>query len=82
MRPSNRFRATHLAEILRQNERSQSWLARKVGVSVSLMNYIVKGERTMSFELASAIGDVFGLPLFLFCESTSVYKSDTLKEVA
>lgn len=46
------------------------------------MNYVVNGERTMSFEMASAIGEVFGLPLFLFCESTDVYKTDALEKVA
>ena len=33
---------------LQENERSKSWLARKINVSPSLMNLMIAGKRTMS----------------------------------
>jgi DNA-binding transcriptional regulator YdaS (Cro superfamily) len=33
---------------LKENERSKSWLARKINVSPSLMNLMIAGKRTMS----------------------------------
>ena len=33
---------------LKENERSKSWLARKIQVSPSLMNLMLSGKRTMS----------------------------------
>lgn len=77
MSEQTRLRATpNLAAILAENERSQSWLARKIGVSVTLMHYIVSGERTMSQQQGEQIADLFGVPLFLVAESTSVDKVD------
>ena len=81
MREQRRFRATHLAELLDTHERSQLWLARKVGVSQSLMHYIVHGQRTMGIEVAQSIADTFNVPVFFFA-SELTDASDVLAEVA
>ena len=43
---SNKFQP--LEFWLKENERSKSWLARKIDVSPSLMNLMIAGKRTMS----------------------------------
>jgi transcriptional regulator with XRE-family HTH domain len=58
---NTRYTATpKLSATLRKRERSASWLARKIGVSVSLMSYVVNNQRTLSREkavLAAAVLD-------------------------
>jgi plasmid maintenance system antidote protein VapI len=45
---------------LKEEERSQRWLARKVGVSHSLMNMMLHGKRTMTSRVKIDIANTLG----------------------
>lgn len=72
-----RYTATTLRAALDKQERSIAWLARKCGVTYSLMNYIVNGQRTASHEVASDIVKVVGGSFSELFESTSADESVT-----
>lgn len=42
------YATTNLPEILAAMERDRAWLARKMGVSLSLVCYVIDGKRTIT----------------------------------
>lgn len=66
----------NLMTTLQRRERSQRWLARKTGVSTSLMNFVIRGERTISVEKAYRAASVLGEPIeYLFVATPRNEKS-------
>lgn len=65
---TQRYVATEsLAQTLERRERSLSWLARKIGVSTSLMWFVSRGERTLASEKALRAAAVLDEPIeYLF----------------
>lgn len=65
---TTRYAATHnLLTTLQRRERSRGWLARKVGVSESLMRFVVGGSRTISADKAFRAAAVLDEPVeYLF----------------
>lgn len=53
--------AEAILQLLEENERNVSWLARKTGRSVSHLFRVLQGERVLTRELAQSIADVFGV---------------------
>lgn len=70
MRETRRYTATNLRSVLREQERTVAWLARKCGVSVTLMHYIAHRQRTASHQVAQRAADVLNVPLFLLFDFT------------
>lgn len=69
----SRYTATpQLTETLARRERSRNWLAKKIGVSSSLMYFLVKGERTISAEKAMRAAAVLNEPVEYLFQCTSV----------
>jgi hypothetical protein len=66
--------------VLKHQERSPAWLARKTGVSEPMMYLIVDRKRTASAQVAAAAADALGVPLFLLFESTRVEHSRNAAE--
>lgn len=68
-----RYAATvNLGETLRRRERSASWLARKVGVSISLMGFVVNNQRTLSHEKALLVSAILNEPIDYLFVATDV----------
>ena len=53
----------YLKHLLKINERSPSWLSRKIGVSHTLVHYWVKNERNLNEQHLKKIVKVFNIPL-------------------
>lgn len=78
-----RFAATpNLSATLQRRERSRRWLARKIGVSTSLMTFVVKGERTLSADKAMRAAAVLNEPVDYLFVATPQNNSDTEQEKA
>lgn len=58
-----RYDPGHVKHLLARDERSASWLARKVGVSPSHLHRVVRGDRQLTDDLATAIASVFGVDI-------------------
>lgn len=82
MENTKRYRATGLAETLRDQGRHHRWLARKLGIHESIVSRVVSGERTVSEERAARISELVMVPLFLIFELTDVSKEATSRSVA
>lgn len=54
-----------LAAIMQAQGRRQTWLAGQVGVSVGMINHILKGRKPLTPALAERIAVALGLPLFI-----------------
>lgn len=80
MDTTQRFVATHLDDVLKQQGRSRVWLARRIGVSPSLMQFICTGRRTASAEVVRDVEAALGVPFFLMFESTEVSRMATAVE--
>lgn len=52
----------HIQDWLEGHERSQSWLARRVGISRSYLTRLFNGERPLSDDLARSIAEVLDVP--------------------
>lgn len=61
MTPIHKHRQ-HLFDVLAANERSQAWLARKVGCSESYISLIKNGRRPVPTWFADRASTVLGLP--------------------
>lgn len=80
---AQRYLATaNLTETLRRRERSQRWLAKKIGISTSLMYFLVRGERTLSADKALRAAAILNEPVdYLFrCTSVHEVSADALME--
>jgi transcriptional regulator with XRE-family HTH domain len=63
-----RYRATHLGEVLEEQGRKRSWLAERAGVTGSYVTMIVSGERTVDQVLGERIAALLDVPFFLLFE--------------
>lgn len=68
MRSERRYRATHLNEFLREQGRSQRWLASKIGVHESYLSRVLSGQKTLSEDQAERVSLILGTSLFLLFE--------------
>lgn len=53
-----------LQAIMQAQGRRQTWLAQQVGVSVSMINHILKGRKPLTPVMAARIAMALGLPVF------------------
>lgn len=65
---SERFTATNLGSVLREQGRKRKWLAGRVGTSESLIGKLLNGERTVSRDVAERITAAVGVPFFVLFE--------------
>jgi len=42
------YTGTHISAVLKQMEREQSWLARRMGVSPALVQHVISGRRSIT----------------------------------
>jgi DNA-binding XRE family transcriptional regulator len=78
-----RFTATeNLFSTLERRERTRAWLARKIGVSTSLMYFLSRGSRTLSLDKAMRAAAVLDEPLEWLFVATSVLDQDAEMETA
>ena len=63
-----RYRATHLGEVLEGQGRKRSWLAERVGVTGGYVTMIISGERTVDQVLGEQIAALLDVPFFLLFE--------------
>jgi hypothetical protein len=52
-----------LKDWIEKEGRKQTWVAQQVGCSPQWLNYVLKGKKPMSDNLACALRDKLGLPL-------------------
>lgn len=52
----------NVMQVLEQQERSVSWLARKAGVSVAYAWRMLKGERPLTAEFKKTASEALGVP--------------------
>lgn len=78
---SERFTAANLGAVLRDQGRFQRWLARQVGVSESLISYVIRGERTLGKREAERISQILGVPFFLLFDLRYRSENGTNPEV-
>lgn len=68
-----RFTASpNLTATLAERERSRRWLALKIGISPTLMHYVITGERTISPEKAALAAAFLGKPIDVLFMSTEM----------
>lgn len=63
-----RYHLPGLAETLAAQGRYQRWVARKVGVSESLLSLATDRKRTVSEPVATQIAELLGVPFTMLCE--------------
>ena len=63
-----RYRLTRLGETLDAQGRHQRWVAKKVGVSESLLSKARTGERTVDGAIAERIATLLGVPFGMLCD--------------
>lgn len=68
MNEAPRYTATNLSDTLDAKGLKQSWIARQVGISKSLMSKIAAGDRTVDAETGTRIAELVGVPFFLVFE--------------
>lgn len=73
---------TNLHATLQRRERSRRWLARKIGVSPSLLTFVVKGERTIAADKALRAAAVLDEPIEYLFVATARNKPNTREEAA
>lgn len=56
------YDGTHIPAVLASMERDYAWLARKMGVSLSLVTYVVRGERTITRNFVARACRALSLP--------------------
>jgi plasmid maintenance system antidote protein VapI len=80
-----RYRATHVAETIRDQGRTVAWLARRIGWSRQYTSGVVHGHIDVREEVARQIADVIGVPIFLLFElsgGTVLEPSSSVEAVA
>ncbi len=55
------YTGTHLREVLDRLERSDRWLARKMGVSPSLVTRVISGERSITERFVRKACEALGM---------------------
>lgn len=77
------YNGARLGEILKEQGRTQRWLARRVGVSDALLSLIISGQRTFSPPLAQKVALTLNLPLFFLSDTLPIGRiSDSATEHA
>lgn len=71
MEITNRYRATGLDDVIRQQGRMRDWVAVRAGVHGSLITHLLAGRRTVGENVAMKIATALDVPLFLLFELTS-----------
>jgi plasmid maintenance system antidote protein VapI len=80
---TGRYRAPMLADVMRAQGRRNDWLASRAGISEALVTRLIKGERTVSGEVARRIAESLQLPvglLFKLSDDGEALVSDTEQE--
>lgn len=63
------YNGARLGEILKEQGRSQRWLARRIGVSDAMLSLVISGQRTFTPEAAAKVATTLNLPLFFLADS-------------
>jgi transcriptional regulator with XRE-family HTH domain len=80
---ATQYDGAKLAAIMQAQGRRQTWLAQQVGVSVSMINHILKGRKPLTAEMAARIAVALGLPLFVLARDIHfAEKSIQVEELA
>lgn len=66
------YNGARLGEILKEQGRTQRWLARRIGVSDALLSLVISGQRTFTPEAAEKVAQTLNLPLFFLADSLPV----------
>lgn len=80
MNEEPRYIATNLGKSLESKGLKQSWIARQLGVSKSLMSKVVSGDRSVDQMTAEKIAALVGVPLFLLFELRQRSKTESEME--
>ncbi|MGM9853473.1 MAG: HigA family addiction module antitoxin [Muribaculaceae bacterium] len=77
------FEPTHPGELIRDElearRLSQAKLAKRIGVSPSLLNEVINGKRAVNTELALLLEAAFGIEAELFLKLQSAYNMQVAK---
>lgn len=65
MTTPSRYKARQIAQTIREQGRSVTWVARQIGVSRQYTSDVVHGHRTVTEPMARRISGVLGMPFFL-----------------
>lgn len=68
MEITQRFRATHLEEVLATQGRTKAWLGRQIGVHRSMAVHIAKGRRNVDLKTGERVAALLGVPFFVLFE--------------
>ena len=72
---NERYTPTHLKAVLEKQGRTGAWLAKRTGLSSSLVEKALRGERTFNADAADLVADALDLPLFLLMDVAPVRES-------
>lgn len=68
MKETERYRATMLSEILKNQGRHQRWLSQRLGVHESYLSRVISGEKSLSRDQAELAAGLLQVPLLLAFE--------------
>lgn len=77
------YNGARLGEILKEQGRTQRWLAKRIGVSDALLSLVISGQRTFTPEAAARVATTLNLPLFFLADTLPIGRiSDSATEHA
>ncbi len=82
MNGEQRYDATLLAQVLRDQGRKQRWLAAEIGTHESLVSEWINGRRLIGEPRARQVAKALGVPFYLLFNVTEESKSVTREAVA
>lgn len=82
MNEAPRYTATNLADTLDSKGLKQTWIARQLGISKSLMSKVAAGDRTVDAETGTRIAELVGVPFFLLFELRKRSDEQSVTEAA
>lgn len=62
---ASRYTSRTLAEVIAHQGRRQDWIAKRTGLSESMLSMVISGQRTINEESAQRIAAALQVPLFL-----------------
>lgn len=82
MNETQRYRATALSDVLRDQGRNQKWLAGRIGVTEAKMSRVVNGLSWLDGERAQRVAMILGVPLSLLFERTNASELHPSERIA
>ena len=76
-----RYTSRTLAQVIAHQGRRQDWLAKRTGLSESMLSMVLSGQRTINEESAQRIAAAVQVPIFLLFDVTiGTEHADDVKE--